>query len=311
MKRRISVQTGGVFERYGIDEGMRLLAKAGFDCVDLGLNSFLMPKTIREGAVQGEFALPVEEFIDKHIRPLREAGEKYGIGFGQAHAPFPSWTPDNETMNAFLMRSFEMCLEACRYLNCRYLVIHPACMHYEQRLDPDREKELNMARYSALIPAARRTGVKVLLENMFSRCNGKLIETACADMHDACKYIDDLNALAGEELFGFCYDSGHAAVLGKDQGIAIHTLGKRLKALHLQDTDGINDNHRFPYYGVTDWEMVLKSLAETGYEGTINFETVGELTAHDPALIPKLLELLGEIGRLFVSKMEQYEEGGL
>ena len=76
MKRRISVQTGGVFEHCGIDEGMRLLAEAGFDCVDLGLNSFLMPKTIREGAVQGEFTLPVEGFIDKHIRTFREAGEK-------------------------------------------------------------------------------------------------------------------------------------------------------------------------------------------------------------------------------------------
>ena len=51
--------------------------------------------------------------------------------------------------------------------------------------------------------------------------------------------------------------------------------------------------------------MVLKSLAEIGYEGTINFETAGELNAHDPALIPKLLELLGEIGRLFISKMDK------
>ena len=34
--------------------------------------------------------------------------------------------------------------------------------------------------------------LKVLLENMFSSCNGRLIETACADMHDACRYIDNL-----------------------------------------------------------------------------------------------------------------------
>ena len=140
---------------------------------------------------------------------------------------------------------------------------------------------------------------------MFSSCNGRLIETACADMHDACRYIDDLNGLAGEELFGFCYDSGHAAVLGKDQGIAIHALGKRLMALHLHDNDGLHDSHRFPYYGVIDWEMTLRSLREIGYAGAINFETSGELAAHDPALIPKLLELLGETGRLFASKMDR------
>ena len=305
MSRMISVQTGGIFERYGVDEGMRLIAKAGFDCVDLGLNGYLPGKNIHKGIIEGEFTLPEDEFMSKVIRPIREAGEKYGVGFGQAHAPYSSWTPFSEEMNDFLMRSFEMCLSACRYLNCPYLVIHPACMHYEHRLDPAFERELNMTRYAALIPAAKRAGVKVLLENMFSSCNGKLIETACADMHDACRYIDELNDLAGGEVFGFCYDSGHAAVLGKDQGIAIHTLGKRLLALHLHDNDGAHDNHRFPYYGVVDWEMVLRSLREIGYEGTINFETSGELAAHDPALIPKLLELLGETGRLFASKMDQ------
>ena len=305
MKRQISVQTGGLLDRYGIDEGMRLIGAAGFDCVDLGLTQYLPNKNIHQGITDGAFQLSEEAFIDQVIRPIREAGEKYGVGFGQAHAPYSSWTPFSEEMNAFLMRAFEMCLAACQYLGCPFLVIHPACMHYERRLDPAFEHELNMQRYAALIPAAKRTGVKILLENMFSSCNGKYIETACADMHDACGYIDALNAIAEEEIFGFCYDSGHAAVLGKDLGIAIHTLGHRLMALHLHDNDGIHDHHRFPYYGVVDWEMVLRSLHEVGYQGTINFETSGELQAHDPALIPKLLELLSETGRLFAKKMDQ------
>ena len=304
MSRMISVQTGGIFERYGVDEGMRLIAKAGFDCVDLGLNGYLPGKNIHKGIIEGEYTLAEDEFIDRVIRPIREAGEKYGVGFGQAHAPYSSWTPFSEEMNAFLMRSFEMCLKACQYLGCPYLVVHPACMHYEQRLDPAFEWELNMSRYSALIPAAKSAKVKILLENMFSNCNGKLIETACADMHDACRYIDELNARAGEELFGFCYDCGHAAVLGKDQGIAIHTLGRRLLALHLHDNDGAHDNHRFPYFGVVDWDMVLKSLGEIGYQGTINFETAGEMSAHPAKVAPELLKLLSAIGRDFVSRLD-------
>ena len=135
MSRMISVQTGGIFERYGVDEGMRLIAKAGFDCVDLGLNGYLPGKNIHKGIIEGEYTLPEDEFINKVIRPIREAGEKYGVGFGQAHVPYSSWTPLSEEMNDFLMRSFEMCLKACQYLGCPYLVVHPACMHYEQRLD--------------------------------------------------------------------------------------------------------------------------------------------------------------------------------
>ena len=303
--RKISVQTGGIFDLYGVEEGMRQIGRAGFDCVDLGLSAYLPGRKIHKGQTEGEFTLPEKEFIHQVIEPIRDAGVKYGVGFGQAHAPYSSWTPFSEEMNEFLMRAFELCLTACQELECPCLVIHPVCMHYECRLDPDREHALNMERYARLIPAAKRTGVKILLENMFTSYHEKIIEASCADMHEACGYIDDLNAIAGEEVFGFCYDSGHAALLGKDQGIALHTLGSRLLALHLHDNDGVHDHHRFPYYGVVDWEMLIRSLREIGYTGTINFETAGELEAHDPALVPKLLELLAETGRLFVSKIDQ------
>ena len=303
MKRRISVQFFGVLERFGADRGMEIIAKAGFDCVDLDLG-YISGSSIRGGTIEGEFTLPADRFLEEVIRPIRDAGAKYGIEFGQAHAPFPSWVPGDGEMNAFLSRAFGMCLEACRYLSCPYLVIHPVFMNYDKRLDPDKEHELNMKLYASLIPEAKRTGVKILLENMFTSYKGKRMEAACSDMRDACRYIDDLNAAAGEEVFGFCYDSGHAALLGKDQGTAIRALGRRLLALHLHDNDGTRDNHRFPYFGITDWEAVLSALKDIGYGGSINFETYGELDAWDPALIPKLLELLGETGRLFASKMD-------
>ena len=304
MARAISVQTGGILDQLGTDEGMRVLAEAGFGCVDLGLSGYLPGKNIHRGLIEGPFTLTQDEFLDQIIRPIRDAGLKYGVAFGQAHAPYSSWTPFSEEMNAFLMRSFEMCLTACEYLDCPYLVIHPACMNYENRLDPAFEYDLNMQRYAALIPAAKRTGVKILLENMFSGRNGRALETACADMHDACRYIDGLNALAGGTMFGFCYDTGHAALLGKDQGIAIHTLGGRLLAVHLHDNDGVSDRHRFPYYGAVDWDMVLRSLREIGYAGTVNFETAGEMAAHGYMHTSALLNLLGEIGRSFAARID-------
>ena len=67
--------------------------------------------------------------MDEVIRPIRDAGRKYGVGFGQAHAPFPSWVPLDEEMNAHLMQAFRMCLDACSFLDCPYLVIHPSRVH--------------------------------------------------------------------------------------------------------------------------------------------------------------------------------------
>ena len=303
MKRLISVQTDGVFQRFGPDEGMRLIGRAGFDCVDLDM-VYIPDSSVRRGIIEGGFTLPEERFMEEIIRPIRDAGEKYGVGFGQAHAPFPSWTPRSGEMNAHLLRAFRMCLDACRYLGCPYLVVHPAFAEYAERLDSVTEHDINIRLYSSLIPDARRTGVRILLENMFTARKGRRVEAVCADMREACAYVDELNAAAGEEIFGFCYDSGHAALLGKDQGKAIRTLGHRLLALHLHDNDGVSDCHRFPYYGIVDWEAVLRALHDIGYSGTINFEAYAEMDAHDPALIPKLLELLGETGRLFASRMD-------
>ena len=303
MKRLISVQTNGVFQRFGTDEGMRLIGAAGFDCVDLDM-IYIPDTSIRKGIIEGGFTLPEERFMEEIIRPIRDAGTRYGVGFALAHAPFPSWTPLSGEMNAHLLRAFRMCLDACRYLDCPYLVVHPAFAGYLNRLDSGTEHDINIELYSSLIPEAKRTGVSILLENMFTSWKGKRFEAACADTRDACAYIDELNALAGQEIFGFCYDSGHAALLGKDQGKAIRALGHRLLALHLHDNDGVSDCHRFPYYGIVDWEAVLRALHDIGYGGAINFETSGEMDAHDPALIPKLLELLGETGRLFSEKMD-------
>ena len=175
MKRRISVQTDGILDRFGTEEGMRLIAAAGFDCVDLDL-IYISGSSIREGIVEGKFTMPEERFMEDVIRPIRDAGERYGVGFGQAHAPFPSWTPLSDEMNDHLARAFRMCLEACRFVGCPYLVIHPAFMDYAHRLEPGEERDINIRLYSSLIPDAKRTGVKILLENMFTSRRGKRME---------------------------------------------------------------------------------------------------------------------------------------
>ena len=40
--------------------------------------------------------------------------------------------------------------------------------------------------------------------------NGYIYEGTCTDAVEACYYVDTLNDIAGEKLFGFCFDTGHA-----------------------------------------------------------------------------------------------------
>ena len=110
------------------------------------------------------------------------------------------------------------------------------------------------------------------LENIFLGYRGKYLEGVCTTAEEINLYVDTLNQMAGEKCFGFCWDSGHSLVIGKDVGKMIHMVGSHLEALHLHDNDGVEDLHIMPYTGKLDWERVARSLGDIRYKGTINFE---------------------------------------
>ena len=163
--------------------------------------------------------------------------------------------------------------------------------------------------YRRLIPAARLTGVKVCLENLFVTRDGRALPRACADAGEACRYIDLLNAEAGCEAFGFCFDVGHANITGRNLAQDVRTLGKRLTVLHMHDNNGVRDQHMLPLTqksaaGVpTDWEGFLQALSEIGYAGPLNFETFAAVDMVPAPLQPATLRYVAAIGAYFRDRL--------
>jgi sugar phosphate isomerase/epimerase len=121
--------------------------------------------------------------------------------------------------------------------------------------------------------------------------------------------LDLLNAEAGEAVFGFCFDVGHANITGRNLGQDVRTLGHRLTVLHIHDNNGARDLHMVPFSqrsadgGTTDWEGFITALQEIGYTGPLNFETFAAVDQVPEALQPALLRYIGEIGRYFASRL--------
>ena len=121
--------------------------------------------------------------------------------------------------------------------------------------------------------------------------------------------VEEASEVAGEELFGFCYDVGHATLLGKDQRRSVGLIGSRLKTLHIHDNDGRNDVHFQPYaYSrgsgyVTDWEGFLEGLRDVGYSGTISFETDNALDSLPQPLKRVMLTYIAGVGRYFADQV--------
>ncbi len=301
---RVSVQTSRVFENFGIEDGFAALRDAGFEAVDFGMCRFLMPADIRSekpgSVMDGDF----EDMISQ-LTEFRDAAQHNGIAFAQTHAPFPSYAWGMDTLNARMAHVQINAIKATAFLGAPCCVIHPAKVNENaKRPSPSEEWTVNRDMYAALIPVLRETGVVCCLENMFSNgSEGTHYASACSDPCQTVQWIDDLNSMAGAELFGFCLDTGHCNLTRQTLGWTVLQLGKHIKVLHIHDNMGHLDQHLSPYMGNICWDEFLNALRKIGYGGDLSFETANVLNAFPHELHQECLRLIAKTGQLFRSRL--------
>ena len=127
----------------------------------------------------------------------------------------------------------------------------------------------------------------------------------CSDFHQAAEWIDRLNDIAGEELFGFCFDAGHCLLTGQNMRYSLNVIGKRLKVLHINDNDGHTDWHVAPYMGVGNWEAFIDGLRDIGYDGDLSFETFNVLNRYPEPMWRTALQLIAETGAYFGKRIQE------
>lgn len=306
---KISVQTGYTIGVLGIDAAFDAYRSAGFDCVDLGIDeNVTISWREKLNGDEDPFFGDRNNYM-AYVAAIKAASERTGVKIGQAHAPFPLGSYGNEPMNARGIEWGNISIEICGLLGCDKLVIHPL-QSINMRQDPSSratEWEMNIPLYTALIPQLKKYKVTCCLENLwkFDYAAKKIYSGVCSDIDEACRYIDYLNGVAGEKLFGFCLDTGHLTLAALDTKQAIERLGDRLAALHINDNHGIEDNHVNPYSGVTLWDRFIRGIAESNFNGNLNFETFGQYKAVPDDFIATALGWTADIGRYFDKKIAE------
>lgn len=298
---RISVQTGGPEERLGVDETYRKVKEWGFDAVDANIDHLMTGREIRENTIPDILVKGGKDCMEL-FNPWADAAKKYGIDNYQAHAPFPSYVfPENgdNSVNERMIEVLKNMIRGCDKMNCRNLIIHPFFAPYDHMLTPEEEWNLNIESYAKLIPAAKEYGVTVNLENMFVGFRGKLYAACCSDIAVACKYVDELNALAGADCFGFCLDTGHLLLCGIDVKNAMLMLGSRITAFHVHDNCGSKDEHVAPYSGILDWDRFVEGLREIKFDKTMSFETFNVWNKCRPETMDEVMKYIAKTGRTF------------
>lgn len=306
-KLLVGVESAIWYDESKPEESIRFIKECGFEAVDFSFNA-MYRKTFDENTMTSFFDQSIEELY-AYYEPLKKAILENGISIPQAHSIFPVYRLEDEARTEYNIKVTEKQIAICEYLGCKALVVHSATA---QDLHKEEEREINLNLYRRLIPAAKKHGVKICLENLFEMWDCDCFEGTCSNVDEACWYIDTLNAEAGEELFGFCLDVGHAVLTGANLYQYITTLGKRLTVLHIQDNDGNSDGHMIPLTQLErrgkrlriDWEKFIRGLKEIGYEGPLCFETARGIDVLPPELRKDGLQFISAIGRYFRARIE-------
>lgn len=298
-KLSVAVQTGDWYDEEHPEESIRFIKDCGFEGIDYNINN-VFSQTFDKEKLTSFFDRDVAELY-AYYEPLKRACREYGVDISQMHALFPVYEPGREEKNAYYIAVIEKMMAVCRYLDCPGIVVHPwtgADMTKEE------EREVNLGVYRKLIPTAKQYGVKIWLENLGSY-DKRWLAGACGSPEDACWYIDTLNIEAGEELFGFCFDVGHAYITGQNIYQYLMTLGHRVQALHIHDNDGKEDQHLLPYSQKINWERFLKGLTDSGYDKALSFETFVGIARLPEETRKEGLCLVSAIGRYFRTRIKR------
>ncbi len=305
----LSVQTGGIIERFGVERTYKLIADAGFTAVDWNIDH----AWAHRGAEFDEngnftgciFDHPMEQILAFYRSEL-DAIEKNGLAIGQCHAPFPAYKPDCPEFLDYAIGVYQKIIGFCGAAGCPYIVIHGYSRRVGTGLLPKDVDAINEKLFSSLLPVLRQTkNVTVCMENL--QAGGTMdrrISGHCHEAGPAADFIDEMNRRAGREAFGLCLDTGHLFLMHKDPYDYIPKLGGRIRILHIHDNDGIKDQHLAPYAGLIPWEDYCEALRGIGYRGTLNFETFAQVRKAPDALVPETLRHIRAIGEYFVAKIE-------
>ncbi len=307
----VGVQSKGiVFDEYPI-EGFELIKRAGFSCCDFSLNSYLTNTSLYSFELNDFFTQSIEElknFFSSH----KKAAEIARIRINQMHMPYPSYIPNAAAdINEYLMQIVApKSLEICAFFGCPYIVIHG--FKLSRNLGSEAAEWAQTKQFlETLAPLAKELKVTLCLENIYTTVGGHIVEGPCCDVRKAVARIDQMNEKFGSEILGFCFDTGHANLIGVDFENFITTLGKRLKVLHIHDNDGISDLHQIPFSftrnrenkSSTDWDGFIRGLRNIRFDGVLSFETAPVLSAYPKEMKQDTMKFIAQIGKYFAEEI--------
>ena len=210
-----------------------------------------------------------ELFDSKDLADDRTAGERrrilnrHGVWARTIHSNLGvDLAALDDDVRAQAVASVESCFEPFAELGGFASIVHPS---RGDGLAEEVELRIGAFRRSldTLTDRAEQLGIRLACENLQHKGEPRPL----CRMEDLRRVVDDY-----PPTVGICLDTGHANNNGLDPADEARIAGERLIALHLQDTDAVEDRHWPPGLGNINWRRVSAALTEIGFDGAWTFE---------------------------------------
>lgn len=283
------ISTTGVLEsKVGLKKAIDILAQAGYDALDCSMH---IDERHYNGVNDNTFYSEIKKYA-----------EDKGVCFKQAHAPFGSSFAD-EAKSKQRFEEIVLSMKNAAALGVEIIVVHP-CQHLDYHIQGNAEIlfEYNMDFYNKLIPYCEEYGIKVAVENMWQMPHKNQIgHSTCSRPAEFIKYVDTIN---NDSIVG-CLDIGHTMLVSEEPDAFIRLLGnKRLRCLHVHDVNINDDSHTLPFFGVVDWESVMKALADIDYQGELTYEADNFFSDKPIELYQAAASFMERTGRYLINRFE-------
>ena len=135
-------------------------------------------------------------------------------------------------------------------------IVHPSG---EPINDADRKERMKYAKesLSKLADVCEQNGAVICAEDLPRTCLGNSME----EMKEL---------VADDDRIKVCFDTNHITTQQPEE--VIRALCDRIVNLHVSDFDFVNERHWLPGEGTINWQAVLKSLSDIGYNVAFLYE---------------------------------------
>lgn len=263
-------QSTFVYYRYPLETAIRRLADFGYDGVEIwGGRPHAFWEDMDDGRINSiknlldETGLEISNFIPAQFR--------YPVNIATTDQRIRKRSID------YLKRN----IDVAEALQAPSVSICPGFSLFGEPLADSRKAMMDSL--SACIDHAKGMSLNLLIEPAHSMETDHVLT-----VEHAMSVIDEL----GKEWLGLCIDTGHMFINRESLSTVPHRVGGYTVHYHLDDNGGVNDDHLVPGEGRIDFDLFLRNLGDTGYNGFLAFELGWGYTADPDVAVSKSLDFI-------------------